>query len=218
MALLLILQKVTLPYEPEFLTTLLAASGSPASKKFKPALLNTVRRVLMPLATSSLFVVLVVVVVIVIVIVAVVWLLLLLFAGCFPRRDGAAGRSNGSQLQGPSVYAGINGRLARLCASLSLACFLASLLPCLLTCLLCFALGESTDASITARVWWYAFAGASERWPALNGTLKLVALPNDAFRFNLLVLLALSVRAIAACSLPVVVVVVVVVVVCCCCG
>jgi hypothetical protein len=35
-------QVVTMPYEPEFLTIMLAASGSPASKKFKPALLNTV--------------------------------------------------------------------------------------------------------------------------------------------------------------------------------
>ena len=37
-----ILKVVTSPYEPEFLKLMLAASGSPASKKFKPALLNTV--------------------------------------------------------------------------------------------------------------------------------------------------------------------------------
>lgn len=33
---------MTSPYEPEFIKLMLAASGSPASKKFKPALLNTV--------------------------------------------------------------------------------------------------------------------------------------------------------------------------------
>jgi hypothetical protein len=31
-----------MPYEPEWLKMVLAASASPASKKFKPALLNTV--------------------------------------------------------------------------------------------------------------------------------------------------------------------------------
>jgi hypothetical protein len=37
------------------------------------------------------------------------------------------------------------------------------------------------------------FAGASERWPALNGTLKLVALPDEQFRAHLLMLLVVSV-------------------------
>ena len=37
------------------------------------------------------------------------------------------------------------------------------------------------------------FASATERWPSLNGALKLVALPDDAFRTNLLTLLVISV-------------------------
>jgi cation-transporting ATPase 13A1 len=37
------------------------------------------------------------------------------------------------------------------------------------------------------------FAAATERWPSLNGALRLVALPHDEFRWQLLALLSASV-------------------------
>ena len=37
------------------------------------------------------------------------------------------------------------------------------------------------------------FAAATERWPSLNGALRLVGLPDDAFRVQLLVLLTVSI-------------------------
>jgi len=115
-------ESVTSPYEPEWLKMVLAASASPASKKFKPALLNTV-----------------------------VFLV--------------------ETAQQVAVMAvNYKGRPFMLAATENSA-MLWSLLLC--------GIG--------------LFAAATERWPSLNGALRLVGLPDDAFRVQLLVLLTVSI-------------------------
>ena len=113
---------VAQPYQPEFVTAFLAASASPASKKFKPALLNTV-----------------------------VFLV--------------------ETAQQVAVMAvNYKGRPFML-ASTENAPMLWSLLAC--------------GAGL--------FAAASEHYPLLNGTLRLVELPSDEFRSQIMAVLAITV-------------------------